>query len=268
MPKIEGNLAEALILVCEYFQRERIRFALVGALVPAILLSRDSTALRIGDRETRDADHVIHLESWEDWARVIADLEKMGFRHGREEHRLHYGSAEIDLIPYGVGTEAEEVLTWPQTGNRMNMIGFADVLQHAVPTEVAAGVTIPIVPLWVFAVLKVIAYLDRQLPRDVYDLSYVLEYYEPAGEGSRRFDVIGSPPNVTYETAGAFLLGQDIQKHSTPKAAVLVKEFVRDIHDDYHAVINAILREEKRLDSDSRRETLFRLFEAFRAGLG
>ena len=58
MPKIEGDLAEALCVLRDYFEQRQIPFALVGALAPALLLSSD-----IGARETRDADHVIKLQS-------------------------------------------------------------------------------------------------------------------------------------------------------------------------------------------------------------
>jgi hypothetical protein len=58
LPKIEGDLAEALCVLRDYFEQRQIPFALAGALVPALLLSSD-----IGARETRDADHVIKLQS-------------------------------------------------------------------------------------------------------------------------------------------------------------------------------------------------------------
>lgn len=54
MPKIEGDLAKALRLLRDYFSERKIPFALVGALVPALLLSSE-----VGARETHDADHVI-----------------------------------------------------------------------------------------------------------------------------------------------------------------------------------------------------------------
>ena len=128
MPKIEGDLAEALRLLRDYFEGKGIPFALVGALVPVLLLSSE-----VGARETRDADHVIKLASWAEWESVIADLVKLGFTRGRgeQEHRLYYRTAEIDLIPYGVTTGPEEVLIWRKSGNRMNMTGFSDVFRYA-----------------------------------------------------------------------------------------------------------------------------------------
>jgi len=262
--KIEADLENALRLLRDYFVGKQIPFALVGALVPAILLSTEA-----GVRETRDADHVIKLTSWAEWEAVIADLVKLGFTRGRgeQEHRLHYKTAEIDLIPYGITTGPEEVLVWRKSGNQMNMTGFSDVFRYARPTEISQGLTLPVVPLWLFAVLKVIAYLDRGLPRDLSDIIYVLERYESSGGKSRRFEIASGVEGVTYETSGAYLLGRDVRENASAKAASLVKDFVGKVTDEYHPAVNSILRQENQLDSEARRRTVFKLIEGFRKGL-
>ncbi|MGH7205714.1 MAG: hypothetical protein ACREI2_05850 [Nitrospiraceae bacterium] len=264
MPKIEGDLAEALKLLRNYFERREISFALVGALVPALLLSSE-----VGARETRDADHVIKLASWAEWDAVIAELVELGFRRGRgeQEHRLYYKTGEIDLIPYGVTNGPDEVLIWRKSGNQMNMTGFSDVFRYAKPTEVTHGLTLPVVPLWLFAVLKIIAYLDRESPRDLSDLIYVLERYETSGEESRRFEVASGVDGVTYETSGAYLLGCDVRENASDKALELIKGFVAPITDEHHKAINTILREENLLQSEDRRQSVYRLIQAFRKGL-
>lgn len=264
MPRIEGDLAEALRILRDYFEQRQIPFALVGALVPALLLSSE-----VGARETRDADHVIRLQSWAAWNGVIAELERLGFTRGRgeQEHRLYYRTAEIDLIPFGIFDGPRDVLIWPRSGNRMNMTGFVDVFCFATPTEVTPGVTLPVVPLWLFAVLKVIAYLDREFPRDLRDLVYVLERYEPLDQSSRRFDLAGEVDGLTYETAGSFLLGRDVRFNASANALDLVRSFIAQITDEHHSVINVMLREENRLFSDERRQAIFQLIESFRKGL-
>ncbi len=269
MPRIEGDLARALQLLHDYFGERQIPFALIGALVPALLLSPATGGRQMGVRETRDADHVIKLASWAEWETVLADLEHLGFRPGRgeQEHRLYYGEAEIDLIPYGVAEGPDDVLIWPKSGNRMNLTGFADVFRHAVPTEIVPGLTLPVVPLWLFAVLKIVAYLDRRLPRDVVDLAFVLEHYEEDDPEARRFDVLGEDDGITYETAGAFLLGCDIRSRASDQSRTLVADFLGQIADEHHAVINTALREKKQLYFEERRKALFNLLMAFRQGL-
>ena len=262
MPKIEGHLAEALKLLCDYFERKEIPFALVGALVPALLLSS-----YVGARETRDADHVIKLASWGEWESVISDLAKLGFRQGRgeQEHRLHYKTAEIDLIPYGLTKGPEEVLIWRKSGNHMNMTGFADVFLHARQVEVIPGLTLPVVPLWLFAVLKVVAYLDRKYPRDIADLLYVMEQYE--ADQARRFELTGSAGISGYDDAGAYLLGNDIRDNVSPQALDTVKNFIAQITDDHNAIVNIILREINSLYSNDRRKSVYHLIQTFKKGL-
>lgn len=251
-------------MLANYFKQKEIPFALVGALVPALLLSAE-----IGGRETRDADHVVGLQSWAAWESVIAELVNLGFTRGRseQEHRLYYRTAEIDLIPFGISDGPDDVLIWPKSGNQMNMTGFGDVFRYAIPTEVSQGVTVPVVPLWLFAVLKVVAYLDRQFPRDLRDLVYVLEHYEPIEQSVRRFDLVGEN-DMTYDNAGAYLLGRDVRSNASPKALELVIRFISRITDEHDKVVNTVLREEQRLFSDERRQVVFRLITNFRIGLG
>lgn len=264
MPKIEADLEQALRLLRDYFADKQIPFALIGAIVPAILLTTEA-----GVRDTRDADHVIKLTSWAEWEAVIADLVKLGFRQGRgeQEHRLHYKTAEVDLIPYGVMNGPEEVLVWRKSGSPMNMTGFSDAFRYANPIEISQGLTLPVVPLWLFVVLKVVAYLDRGSPHDLSDIIYVLERYESSGDESRRFEIGSGVEGVTYETSGAYLLGRDIRANASTKAAELVKEFVGKIGDEYHSVVNKILRQENSVDSDARRQAVFKLIATFREGL-
>ena len=263
MPKIEGHLAEALKLLSDYFERKGIPFALVGALVPAILLSSD-----IGARETRDADHVIKLSSWAQWESVISDLAALGFKQGRgeQEHRLYYRTAEIDLIPYGIGDGPEEILVWRKSGNQMNMIGFADVFQHAKQIEIMRGLTVPVIPLWLFAVLKVAAYLDRKYPRDLADLSYIMGQYE--ADQARRFELAGTASISSYEDAGAYLLGNDIRDNVSSKALEKVKGFLAPITDIHHPIINTIIRETNTLSSDDQRKSVYQKIQALKNGLG
>ena len=233
-------------------------------VIPALLISTD-----IGARETRDADHVIKLQSWAAWRNVIAELEGLGFTRGRgeQEHRLYYKTAEIDLIPFGIFDGPSDVLIWLKSGNRMNRTGFLEVFHFATPTEVIPGVTLPVVPLWLFSVLKIVAFLDRGFPRDLHDLVYVLEHYEAVGKSSRRFDLPGDVEGLTYETARAFLLGQDVSRNASVAALNLVRGFINQITDEHHSVINVMLREEKRLFSDERRKAIFRLIDRFRKGI-
>lgn len=221
----------------------------------------------VGTRETRDANHVIKLSSWADWEAVISDLVILGFQQGQgeQEHRLDYRTAEIDLIPYGITDGPEDILIWRKSDNQMNLTGFAEVFQHSRQVEVMQGLVLPIVPLWLFAVLKVVAYLDRQYPRDLVDLSYVMEHYE--ANQARRFELAGSTSISSYEDAGAFLLGNDIRDNVSGKALETVKKCIATITGEHHPIVNAILRETSFLYSDDRRRAVYQQIQALKSGL-
>jgi hypothetical protein len=95
----------------------------------------------------------------------------------------------------------------------------------------------------------------------------VLERYELSGEESRRFEIASGVEGVTYDTSGAYLLGRDVRENARDKAPALVKGFVGQVADEYHQVVNTILRQENQLNSETRRRAMFKLIEGFRKGL-
>jgi hypothetical protein len=73
---------------------------------------------------------------------------------------------------------------------------------------------------------------------------------------------------VTYEEAGAFLLGIEAAALAKPNSLAVVRRFVETLSDEYAKPISQILAEEGRLvDSDARRGVLYRRFQVFGAGI-
>ncbi|MES4785456.1 MAG: hypothetical protein C4294_06150 [Nitrospiraceae bacterium] len=62
-------------------------------------------------------------------------------------------------------------------------------------------------------------------------------------------------------------MGRDIRSNAGAKTLDLVRGFIAHITDEHHRVVNTVLREENRLFSDERRETVFRLLVSFRQGI-
>lgn len=117
------DLATGLKKLISYCEAQGVRIALVGALAPAVLISGPIRgSMRFGNRETRDADSLVELQSWEEWKRFIEGLVALGFQRDKQEHRLRYGKAEFDLVPYGAMVTDKQVLTWPSSQSEMNMI--------------------------------------------------------------------------------------------------------------------------------------------------
>ena len=85
--------------------------------------------------------------------------------------------------------------------------------------------------------------------------------------GERRFEIVGTVDNVTYENAGAYFLGTDIRtKLSSMDALNMVRDFLAGVTDEYHPVINIVLREESVLESGGRRLFVYQLIQTCRLG--
>ena len=86
--------------------------------------------------------------------------------------------------------------------------------------------------------------------------------------GERRFEIVGAADNVTYENAGAYFLGTDIRTNLSSMAELnTVRDFLDGVTDEYHPVINTVLREESLLKSGRRRIFVYQLIQACRLGL-
>lgn len=261
----DRDLANGLKQLISYCEGQGVKIALVGALAPAVLISGPvKGAMSLGSRETRDVDSVVELQSWDEWETFIEGLTQLGFKRSAEEHRLHYGQAQFDLVPYGGLVTAEQVLTWPSSKFEMNMMGMSDALNSARLTEVLPGVSLPVAPLWSIVVLKIAAYQDRQYPRDLSDIVYIADEFERSDPQTRRYDVLDQ---VAIEQAGAYLLGSDIKSFASAESIAHSKAFLKSIIDEYSPIIAVVLREEGRAFSDSRRAYVFSLFKAVYLGL-
>jgi predicted nucleotidyltransferase len=269
--KMDPKAVEALRVLSRVLSQERRRFVLIGATVPQIVLDFRESG---GSRETRDVDAVVEVHGWEDFTRLRERLEQEGFRQGRVAHELWLDDeVRIDLIPFGPSLIEDDKLSWPYGDSVMTACGFEEALECARDQDVASDLRLPVISIPGLILTKVVAYMDRsaERARDLIDLLYCFERYEQAAGESRRFDHAGiqvEGKTVTYEEAGAFLLGIEVATLAKPKSLDIVRRFLDMIRDEFAMPLSQILSEEKRLvDSDERRSVLYRLFRVFGAGL-
>lgn len=114
----------------------------------------------------------------------------------------------------------------------MTACGLEEALECGRDEEVAADLTLPVVAIPGLVLLKIVSYLDRpeERARDLIDILYCFEQYDKSEEQSRRFDqAIGVEVDgraVTYEEAGAFLLGLEVATLAKPKSLKVVRRFL------------------------------------------
>lgn len=264
---IDPAALEALRLLLDAAGPDRV--VVIGAFVPIVLI--DLRYGLTGGRATRDVDAVVRATSWEEYEELKRRLLAAGFRQGRVPHRLEFGPAELDLIPYSRTLAPDDALKWPGQDRVMSTLGFEEAFESARPEHVG-GLAVPMASLPACVLLKFVAYNDRpaERVRDLIDIVHCFELY--AGEpDARRYEigereVDGIP--VSYDEAGAYLLGQEVAALARRESLATVRAVLASIDDEYGRPIQQILSEERRLrGDDSRRRVLYRVFRVFSASL-
>jgi len=235
---IDPAALEALRLLLDIAGPDRV--VVIGASVPIVLIDQ-RYGLAVG-RTTRDVDVVVRATSWEEYEDLKRRLLAAGFRQARVPHRLEYGPAELDLIPYSRTLAPGDALEWPGQDRVMSTRGFEE------------------------------AYNDRRAERvrDLIDIVHCFELYGSEPD-PRRYE-IGEPEvdgtPVSYDEAGAYLLGQEVAALARRGSLAPVRAVLASIDDEYAWSIQQILAEERRVvDNDTRRLELYRLFRVFSSRL-
>jgi len=110
----------------------------------------------------------------------------------------------------------------------MSLSGFDHVFAHPVSVQFAPDTWFLVAPPSVVALLKIVAHLDDPFRRakDLLDLKTLLGSYE--SKTDRIFsDEVFAAELEDIEYAGAFLLGLDIGKISTPEDMAVVRAFTK-----------------------------------------
>ena len=87
------------------------------------------------------------------------------------------------------------------------MAGFRHVVPNAVATAIDDGPTLPLAPLALYALLKLVAFDDRKAPKDLAGVFHCFQHYLKDDE--RRYGAEHDGEGVPYEYTGAYLLGVD-----------------------------------------------------------
>jgi predicted nucleotidyltransferase len=237
-------------------------FVVIGAMVPWILATRST-----GLRGTRDIDVVVTTTNWDDFERAARRLRDAGFARRHLHEFISPHGTRIDLLPYGQGLVQGDTIAWPD-GMTMSALGLAETLDSAVERGITETLSVHIATEPAFALLKIVAYMDRPGARskDLGDLVDTFARYEEEGRRFELFDVSVDGLPVQFEEAGAYLLGADVAALAAPKTRGVIQEFLTGLTDEYSRAIGQLLTEEKRTGSDERRAEVWRLFRVFHGG--
>lgn len=241
---------------------------LVGALVAELAAPEDEGLP--APRGTNDADFAVRLSGWGEFARVKQALAAAGFSPApKVEHRLHWGTAIVDLIPFGPEIARGGEIVWPVSERPMVVLGFEEACAQVVESQVGQELRVRRLTIPGFVLLKIMAFLDRRAAghdkhrSDAEDLVYWLRNYASGRQEPRRYEILGQKlGGVDYVCAGAALLGMDVGRLASPEAARRVMDFLQAAIDPYGLLANAVVS--PAFDEDRGRVTVY--VDAFKLG--
>lgn len=168
-------------------------------------------------QRTRDVDVVVDARSIQDVEQLTRDLHLRGYVDVAPPMRFRDESGVlVDVIPYSDALAPDGRLTLP--GDiLLGTEGFAHLIQHAVDVDLAPGLKAAMAPLPLYAMLKLMAYVDRRKLKDLNGFLHCARYYEDVEEGERRYGLEHAAELVPLEYGGAFLLGLDGLPYQDPR---------------------------------------------------
>jgi predicted nucleotidyltransferase len=216
---------------------------------------------------TNDADVTVVVQSLADFETLKDRLAEFDFTRTRLPHRMrHRSGGLVDLLPFSEAIAPDGRLQLEE-GFVLNMAGFGQVVRHAVPTQIEDGLTLPLAPLPLYALLKLVAFSDRRAAKDLGSVLHCLEHY--LEDDDRRYGVDHAGAGVPYDYTCAYLLGVDGARFLDAPLRQAVTATL-DRFDEPDADVVGIATGEKGrlyLDDEERTKT-FELFRWYRLGAG
>jgi len=261
MPRIEPALVPVVSDRARGLRDLGVPFGVVGALVPELLL--DARPARM----TNDADVAVVVASLDDFESLKDRLADYGFARTRLPHRMQHPSGGlVDLLPFSDSIAPDGRLQL-QEGLVLNMAGFRHVVPNAVATMIDDGPTLPLAPLALYALLKLVAFDDRKAPKDLAGVFHCFQHYLEDDE--RRYGAEHDGEGVPYEYTGAYLLGVDGRPFLDAELAAPVVKVLDRFSDADADVVGLVASERGRVvPTDDERAIIFDHFRWYRFGAG
>lgn len=259
MPRLEAALLAVVRDLERGLRTLGVPFALVGALVPELLL--DVRPIRM----TNDADVMVVVESLASFETLKDRLIGFGFVRTRAPHRLrHHTGGFVDVLPFSSSIAPKGRLEL-QDDLVINMAGFEHVVPSAVQIAIDEGLTLPLVPLPLYTILKLVAFSDRKAPKDLAGVFHCLRYY--LDDDERRYGAEHEGVGVPFEYTGAHLLGVDGRPFINGEVARTVGAVLDRFTDPDADPVGMIVHERRRITVEDRRD-VFEHFRWYRLGAG
>lgn len=261
MARIDPTLLPIVVDLARGLRAIGVPFGIVGALVPELLL--DARPARM----TNDADAMVVVQTLAEFESLKEQLRAYGFERTHVPHRLRHASGGVlDLLPYSESIAPGDRLQF-DADTVLNMAGFRHVVPRAVSVAIEGGPSLPVAPLPLYALLKLIAFSDRRAPKDLGSVFHCLEHYLEDDE--RRYGVEYGGAGVPYEYTCAHLLGLDARPLLDDAISQTVASVLARFDGPDAQLVGVAAAERGRaFVDDELRAHVFELFRWYRRGLG
>jgi predicted nucleotidyltransferase len=201
MPTVDAAIEPVLTALVNGLRELEVAFCIVGALVAELQLET-----KLAER-TKDADAVVLVKDLAAFEVVKNGLQAKGFSSTKSPQRLSFQKGGlVDLLPYSDELAPTGVLTLPPD-RVFNMAGFDCVEAAILEVTLDSGLVVPVAPLPLYAVLKLVAHSDRRFQKDLDAVEHLLRHY--AQDDERLFGLEHNEQLVDYDYGPAYLLGVD-----------------------------------------------------------
>jgi predicted nucleotidyltransferase len=202
-----------------------------------------------------------------DFESVKERLGAYGFSGTSAPYQLkHRGGGRVDILPVG-GNVAPGGRLNLGDGFDLNMAGFDHVVPNAIEILIEEGPTLPVAPLPLYVLLKLVAFTDRKASKDLGSVLHCLEHY--LEEDDRRYGVDHNGAGVPDDYTCAYLLGVDGRTFLDAPLRQAVTTILDRFDEPDADVVGIATAEKGRLyvDDEERTKT-FELFRWDRLGVG
>lgn len=171
-------LVELLKKLTDSFNHIGREFYVIGATARDIIIQK--LIGTTSGRRTKDLDIAIAIPDWSVFDEIKERLIADGFKKSQHMHqRFYYDEYELDVVPYGVDKEDDNIYWPPEEDIAMSVKGFNEVLSEAITINIDNEFDIKIASLHGLFLLKLNAWLDRNVEtsKDAEDMSFILSNY-------------------------------------------------------------------------------------------
>jgi predicted nucleotidyltransferase len=260
MPRLDPVLQRLVVSLIRTLREFEVPCCLIGALVPELLLEDQPS------HRTNDVDAVVLVPDLEAFERVREALGGAGFRVMSDPYRFEYtAGGRVDLLPYSRAIAPDGILRL-SPDRVLNVAGFDRIVSATIAVTLDTGDTVPVAPIPLYVLLKLIAFADRRLVKDPASVFHCLRHY--AQDDDRRYGLEHAGTLVPFEYSTAHLLGCDGKPFLDDAIRVLVAPVLARLVDSDDVLIDAIVRDGGvALLTDEHRQEMAEYFRWYQSGL-